>query len=130
MDETTFEGEFVEVEKESVVDGKPCANEQSSSNSYPSREILESQEKVKELALELLAVSGTLKHSESENIMLNNKVFFLQRRSWKKVGNDTMSLSSATRNYRIRFMILKRDIMCSLIHCKRYCKLKKQSKRS
>lgn len=80
VDESTFEGEFIQVEKESVVDGKPCANEQSSSNSYPSREILESQEKVKELELQLLAVSGALKHSESENIMLNNKVFLTKEK--------------------------------------------------
>ncbi|KAF5748867.1 myosin-9-like [Tripterygium wilfordii] len=77
-EETTLDGEFVKVEKEPVEvkisseDDKPSVTERSLSGS--SRELLEAQEKVKDLELELERVTGVLKNSESENSKLKDVV--------------------------------------------------------
>ncbi|XP_057506525.1 uncharacterized protein LOC130789715 [Actinidia eriantha] len=87
-EETALEGEFIKVEKEPLdtkddsnyaatppaEDEKTSVIERSSSNSTASRELLETQEKVKELELELEGVAGALKHSESANAVLKDEV--------------------------------------------------------
>ncbi|KAK3444654.1 hypothetical protein EUGRSUZ_A00904 [Eucalyptus grandis] len=84
-EETALDGEFIKVEKESF-EGKDghhmvesassqhntSSLERSSSNSV--RELLETQEKMKELEIELERVVGALKHTESENIQLKDEV--------------------------------------------------------
>jgi chromosome segregation ATPase len=56
----------------SAEDNKPSAIERSSSNQ--SRELVEAQEKMRELEFELERLAGTLKHSESENSQLKDDV--------------------------------------------------------
>jgi dGTP triphosphohydrolase len=85
-EEEETDGEFIKVEKESIdvkdasntvviasaEDNKPSAIERSSSNQ--SRELVEAQEKMRELELELERLAATLKHSESENSQLKDDV--------------------------------------------------------
>ncbi|KAF3443218.1 hypothetical protein FNV43_RR12900 [Rhamnella rubrinervis] len=86
-EETAFDGEFIKVEKESldVKDGSHTASETASaegnkssvldrSSRISSRELLEAQEKVRELEVEIERLAGVLKHSESENSQLKNEV--------------------------------------------------------
>ncbi|XP_042504985.1 putative leucine-rich repeat-containing protein DDB_G0290503 isoform X2 [Macadamia integrifolia] len=86
-EEASLGGEFIKVEKEGLelkdsshsteaaaVGDKPTVMERSSSNSMASRDLLESQEKVKEIEFELEKVIGELKHSESENARLKEEV--------------------------------------------------------
>ncbi|KAH7533609.1 hypothetical protein FEM48_Zijuj04G0149900 [Ziziphus jujuba var. spinosa] len=85
-EETAFDGEFIKVEKESLdvkdgsrtaevasaEDNKSSVLERSSSNS--SRELLEAQEKLRELEVEIERLAGVLKHSELENSQLKSEV--------------------------------------------------------
>ncbi|KAJ0027339.1 hypothetical protein Pint_36617 [Pistacia integerrima] len=91
-EENTFDGEFIKVEKESLDvkdvshvadttsanDDKPSVVQRSSSGS--SRELLEAQEKMKELELELERVAAALKHSESENTTLKDEVLLTKEK--------------------------------------------------
>ncbi|KAG7986946.1 hypothetical protein I3843_03G108000 [Carya illinoinensis] len=85
-EEEETDGEFIKIEKESidakdashtgvtasVEDNHPTVIERSSSN--PSRELLEAQEKIRELDFELERLAGAIKHSESENSQLKDEV--------------------------------------------------------
>ncbi|CAK7345218.1 unnamed protein product [Dovyalis caffra] len=86
-EEDETDGEFIKVEKESldVKDGSHTAEAQSaeeadkpsvveSSLSGSTRELLEAQEKLKELELELERVAAALKHSESKNARMKDDV--------------------------------------------------------
>lgn len=80
-EETTFEGEFIKVEKETL-ESKDAAHAATENTASPnvvslssaSREFLESQEKVRELEVELERVTGSLKDSESRNAQLNDEL--------------------------------------------------------
>lgn len=78
-EDTTFDGGFVKVEKEGIDtkydddDEKRISIERSSSGSQ--RELHESQEKAKNLVLELEKVTGELKRYESENTLLKDELF-------------------------------------------------------
>lgn len=87
-EDTSFDGEFIKVEKETI-ESKDVAHaaasenaasppsgsiEQSSDLSSASREFLESQEKVRELEAELERVTLSLKDSESQNAELNDEL--------------------------------------------------------
>lgn len=87
-EETAFEGGFIKVEKESfdekhdshsadapsAGDHQSSMFERSSRILGASRELLETQEKMKELELELERVVGALKHSETVNTQLKQEV--------------------------------------------------------
>nr|DAD43982.1 TPA_asm: hypothetical protein HUJ06_002212 [Nelumbo nucifera] len=88
-EETALDGGFIKVEKETVdvkdgahktegeatsEEGGSSALDRSSSNLMANRDLLESQEKVKELELELERVVEALKHSESENTHLKEEL--------------------------------------------------------
>lgn len=84
-EETALDGEFIKVEKESfegkdghhMVESASSQHDTSSlkrSSSNSVRELLETQEKVKELEIELERVVGALKCTESENIQLKDEV--------------------------------------------------------
>ncbi|KAG2711425.1 hypothetical protein I3760_04G076600 [Carya illinoinensis] len=89
-EEEETDGEFIKVEKESK-DVKDASHtdvtvsviERSSSN--PSRELLEAQEKIRELEFELERVAGAFKHSESENSQLKEEVSLTKE---KLVGRE------------------------------------------
>ncbi|KAJ6871813.1 hypothetical protein NC652_037228 [Populus alba x Populus x berolinensis] len=84
-EEDETDGEFIKVEKESLdgKDGSDTAEAQSvveadkpsvveRSLSGSARELLEAQEKMKELEIELERVAAALKHSESENAQMKD----------------------------------------------------------
>ncbi|KAK1393430.1 hypothetical protein POM88_012486 [Heracleum sosnowskyi] len=78
--DSSFDGEFIKVEKESLADQKPIVIERSSSNSSSSRELLEAQEKIKEIEVELVRLTGDLKDSELENTKLNEEVLLTKEK--------------------------------------------------
>ncbi|KAI3893221.1 hypothetical protein MKW92_043076 [Papaver armeniacum] len=90
-EETSLEGEFIKVEKESydLRDASPAADQvsetvhehkrpsffpRSTNISDESREMIVELEKIKELELELKKMAGDLKHSESENADLKEEI--------------------------------------------------------
>lgn len=85
-EEDETDGEFIKVEKESldVKDASPTVEPANADEQKPSaadgslssstRELLEAQEKVRDLELELERVADALKHSESENTKMKEEV--------------------------------------------------------
>ncbi|KAJ6700281.1 EARLY ENDOSOME ANTIGEN [Salix purpurea] len=97
-EEDETDGEFIKVEKESFdakssgEADKPSVVERSLSG--PTREMLEAQEKLKELELELERVSAALKHSESENTRMKDDVLLANEKldeGGKKYGELEIS---------------------------------------
>ncbi|KAK0584572.1 hypothetical protein LWI29_015388 [Acer saccharum] len=89
-EENALDGEFIKVERESLevkdvvshmadtTSHHETVIERSSSNS--SRELLEAQEKTKELEIELERVATALKHSEAENTKLNGEILLTKEK--------------------------------------------------
>ncbi|GAB4847800.1 hypothetical protein Ancab_026863 [Ancistrocladus abbreviatus] len=75
-EETSLGGEFIKVEK----DDEPSSSEHRLERHRSSREILEAEEKIKELGLELEKVTKALKDSESENSQLKDELSFTKEK--------------------------------------------------
>ncbi|KAL1191442.1 hypothetical protein V5N11_034038 [Cardamine amara subsp. amara] len=102
-EDTTFDGGFVKVEKEAI-DTKYAATEVQKqvsierSSSGSQRELHESQEKAKELELELEKVTMELKRYESENTLLKDDLEEKLKISDEKFSKTEALLSQALSN--------------------------------
>ncbi|KAF9587595.1 hypothetical protein IFM89_004427 [Coptis chinensis] len=93
-EENALEGEFIKVEKEALdvkdsphtdettrdLEIKPSVVQDSSSTLQASRDLLEAQEKTKELELELERLTGQVKHSDQENAHLKEEVLVTKQK--------------------------------------------------